>query len=223
MVNEGLAMLAEGVAPMTLERAATQSGYPVGPLQLTDELNMELMAKIAKATRDAAERDGAAYDEAAHHVRAGSDVVRRMIELGRPSRLKGAGFYDYADGRRPPCGPAWPRSSPSEPDRVPFRDVKDRMLFIEVLETAKCFEEGVHRLRGRRQHRLDHGHRLPARHRRRRAVHDRLPGSRRTPTPRSVCRPSWREPTSSPTTYGDRFRPTDRLREMAANGEGFPA
>ena len=51
MVNEGLAMLAEGVHPMSLERAATQDGYPVGPLQLTDELNMELVAKIAAATR----------------------------------------------------------------------------------------------------------------------------------------------------------------------------
>ena len=58
MVNEGLAMLAEGVHPMSLERAATQAGYPVGPLQLTDELNMELMAKIGKANRDAVERDG---------------------------------------------------------------------------------------------------------------------------------------------------------------------
>ena len=61
MVNEGLAMLAEGVHPVSLERAATQAGYPVGPLQLSDELNMELMAKIAKATKDAAERDGGAY------------------------------------------------------------------------------------------------------------------------------------------------------------------
>ena len=58
MVNEGLAMLAEGVHPVSLERAATQAGYPVGPLQLSDELNMELMAKIGKATADAAERDG---------------------------------------------------------------------------------------------------------------------------------------------------------------------
>ena len=30
MVNEGLAMLAEGVHPVSLERAATQAGYPVG-------------------------------------------------------------------------------------------------------------------------------------------------------------------------------------------------
>ena len=50
MVNEGLAMLAEGVHPVSLERAATQDGYPVGTLQLSDELNMELMHKIAKAT-----------------------------------------------------------------------------------------------------------------------------------------------------------------------------
>ena len=97
MVNEGLAMLAEGVHPMSLERAATQAGYPVGPLQLTDELNMELMAKIAKATEDAAERDGSAVRRAPRRARSST----RMIELGRPSRLKGAGFYEYDDGRRP--------------------------------------------------------------------------------------------------------------------------
>ena len=72
MVNEGLAMLAEGVHPMSLERAATQDGYPVGTLQLSDELNMELMAKIAKAAKDAAERAG--------------DAVRRSTRAARSSR-----------------------------------------------------------------------------------------------------------------------------------------
>ena len=27
--------------------------------------------------------------------------------------------------------------------QIPFRDVQDRMLFVEALETATCFEEGV--------------------------------------------------------------------------------
>src|SRR5690606_19643352 len=45
-INEGLAMLGEGVAPYSIERAATQAGFPVGPLQISDELNMELMLKI---------------------------------------------------------------------------------------------------------------------------------------------------------------------------------
>src|SRR4051794_30359221 len=139
MVTEGLAMLAEGVHPVSLERAATQDGYPVGPLQLSDELNMELMAKIAKATKDAAERAGTPYVE-----HPGNLVVQRMIELGRPSRLKGAGFYDYDEqGNRQGIWPGLAEEFPVDASKVPFRDVQDRLLFVEALETAKCFEEGV--------------------------------------------------------------------------------
>ena len=54
-INEGLAMLGEGVRPMSIERAALQAGYPVGPLQISDELNMELMVKIRNATKAAVE------------------------------------------------------------------------------------------------------------------------------------------------------------------------
>ena len=38
---------------MSIERAALQAGYPVGPLQISDELNMELMVKIRNATKAA--------------------------------------------------------------------------------------------------------------------------------------------------------------------------
>ncbi len=114
MVNEGLAMLAEGVHPVSLERAATQDGYPVGTLQLSDELNMELMAKIGKASKDAVERDGGTYT-----THPGETVVAKMIELGRPSRLKGAGFYDYDESGTPPghLERVWPSTSRSPPSR----------------------------------------------------------------------------------------------------------
>jgi 3-hydroxyacyl-CoA dehydrogenase/enoyl-CoA hydratase/3-hydroxybutyryl-CoA epimerase len=139
MVNEGLAMLAEGVHPVSLERAATQDGYPVGPLQLSDELNMELMAKIGKASKDAVERDGRTYTP-----HPGEAVVAKMIELGRPSRLKGAGFYDYDEsGKRASIWPGLAETFPVAADPIPFEDVKERLLFVEALETAKCFEEGV--------------------------------------------------------------------------------
>ena len=170
MVNEGLAMLAEGVHPMSLERAATQSGYPVGPLQLSDELNMELMLKIAKATADAAERDGIAYAE-----HPGADVVSRMVELGRPSRLKGAGFYEYGDnGARtriwPGLAEEFPHSADADP--VPGRQGPDALR--RGARDGQVLRGGRDHLGGGRQHRLDHGHRLPAQHRRRRAVHDGL-------------------------------------------------
>ncbi len=138
MINEGLTMLGEGVAPYSLERAATQSGYPVGPLQLSDELNLELMAKIRKATQDAALRDGQTYTETP------SDrVVATMVDLGRTSRLKGAGFYEYPDGRRGSIWPGLAEQFPVASEQIPFADVKERLLFIEALETAACFEENV--------------------------------------------------------------------------------
>ncbi|WP_148615295.1 3-hydroxyacyl-CoA dehydrogenase NAD-binding domain-containing protein [Nocardioides rubriscoriae] len=137
-VMEGLAMLGEGAYPYSIERATTQAGYPVGVLQLTDELNMELMAKIEKASRDAAERDGSTYVE-----HPGVAVVKKMIDLGRPSRLKGAGFFDYTDGQRGSVWPGLAEQFPPAAEQIPFQDMKDRMLFAEALETAKCFEEGV--------------------------------------------------------------------------------
>ena len=57
-VNEALAMLGEGVAPASIEQAGSQAGYPAPPLQLSDELNLELMHKIAVASRKGVEDEG---------------------------------------------------------------------------------------------------------------------------------------------------------------------
>jgi 3-hydroxyacyl-CoA dehydrogenase/enoyl-CoA hydratase/3-hydroxybutyryl-CoA epimerase len=139
MVNEGMAMLAEGVHPYSIERATTQAGYPAPVLQLSDELNLELMAKIANATRAAAERDGTPYAE-----HPGTRVVEKMLEAGRAGRLRGAGFYDYDEnGNRGSIWPGLAELFPVAEKQLPLRDIKDRMLFAEALETAKCFEEGV--------------------------------------------------------------------------------
>src|ERR1700736_637622 len=94
-VNEALAMLGEGVEPSSIEQAGSQAGYPAPPLQLSDELNLELMHKIAVATRKGIEDDGGTY-----HPHPAEAVVEKMIEVGRSGRLKGAGFYEYVDGKR---------------------------------------------------------------------------------------------------------------------------
>jgi 3-hydroxyacyl-CoA dehydrogenase/enoyl-CoA hydratase/3-hydroxybutyryl-CoA epimerase len=137
-VNEALAMLGEGVEPASIEHAGSQAGYPAPPLQLSDELNLELMHKIAAATRKAVEDAGATYDP--HPAEA---VVEKMIEIGRPSRLKGAGFYEYVDGKRTRLWPGLRETFNSGNANVPLQDMIDRMLFAEALETQKCLDEGV--------------------------------------------------------------------------------
>jgi 3-hydroxyacyl-CoA dehydrogenase/enoyl-CoA hydratase/3-hydroxybutyryl-CoA epimerase len=215
MVNEGLAMLAEGVHPMSLERAATQSGYPVGPLQLSDELNMELMLKIGKATADAAARDGLAHAE-----HPGSAVVTRMVELGRPSRLKGAGFYEYDEnGARTRVWPGLLEEFPVAADPIPFQDVKDRMMFAEALETAKCFEEGVLTSAAAANIGSIMGIGFPP----------LTGGASQFMTGYEAADGSIglkafvARADELAARYGERFRPTAYLRDMADKGETFPA
>jgi 3-hydroxyacyl-CoA dehydrogenase/enoyl-CoA hydratase/3-hydroxybutyryl-CoA epimerase len=137
-VNEALAMLGEGVEPASIEQAGSQAGYPAPPLQLSDELNLELMHKIAVATRKGVEDAGGKYE--AHPAEA---VVEKMIELNRPSRLKGAGFYEYVDGKRTQLWPGLRETFKSGTSQPPLQDMIDRMLFAEALETQKCLDEGV--------------------------------------------------------------------------------
>ena len=137
-VNEAMALLGEGIEPTSIEQAGGQAGYPAPPLQLLDELNLELLQKISIASAAAAASEGTTY--AAHP---GELVVEKMIELGRPSRLKGAGFYEYVDGKRAGLWPGLRETFNSGSTEIPLQDMIDRMLFSEALETQKCFDEGV--------------------------------------------------------------------------------
>jgi 3-hydroxyacyl-CoA dehydrogenase/enoyl-CoA hydratase/3-hydroxybutyryl-CoA epimerase len=64
-------------------------------------------------------------------------------EFGRKGRSSGAGFYDYADGKRTRLWPGLVENFGGRPGAVPFRDAQERMLFAEALETVKCFDEGI--------------------------------------------------------------------------------
>lgn len=137
-VYEALAMLTEGVAPSTIERSALQAGYPVGALQLCDELNLELLLKIRNETRD-----GSRETYRRHPAEV---VIERMVEIGRAGRLGGAGFYDYDEsGRRAGLWQGLTREYPSvaDPSSISVAGLSSRLLMIEAVETAHCLAEGV--------------------------------------------------------------------------------
>ncbi len=223
MVNEGLAMLAEGVSPVSIERAATQDGYPVGTLQLSDELNMELMAKIRKATRDAAEREG--FELLEHPA---DPVLAKMIELGRTSRLKGAGFYEYDEsGKRQGLWKGLAEVFPVAAEAARLHRPEGPAAVRGGGGDGALLRGGRHRVRRRRQHRVDHGHRLPGGHRRRGAVHAGVRGSAGRGRPGSWPGPaSSRRCTASgsslrvPGQLGRRRRPLPRLRRSDITGGG---
>jgi 3-hydroxyacyl-CoA dehydrogenase/enoyl-CoA hydratase/3-hydroxybutyryl-CoA epimerase len=137
--NEGIAMVAEGVHPASIEQASTQAGYPAPVLALMDELTLTLPRKIRQETAAAVRAAGGAW-----HEHPSDAVIDRMIdEFGRSGRSSGAGFYDYDEsGKRVGLWPGLTEHF-GRGTEIPFEDMKERMLFVEALESIRCLEEGV--------------------------------------------------------------------------------
>ncbi|WP_338674068.1 3-hydroxyacyl-CoA dehydrogenase NAD-binding domain-containing protein [Streptomyces sp. SCSIO 30461] len=138
-INEGVAMVGEGVEPASIEQAAAQAGYPAKVLSLMDELTLTLPRKIRNESKRAVEEAGGTWT--GHPADA---VIDRLVdEFGRTGRSGGAGFYDYVEGKRAGLWPGLREHFGKPGADVPFEDMKERMLFSEALDTVRCLEEGV--------------------------------------------------------------------------------
>ena len=138
-VMEGAAMLGEGIPAPVIENAAMQAGMPVGPLAVLDETALSLSVHVLDQTRADLKASGETYS-----ATPGEALVERMVkELKRPGRAGGGGFYDYPEGGRKTL---WPELKTlfEKPDVVwNLQEVKDRLLFRQAVETARCLAEGV--------------------------------------------------------------------------------
>ena len=137
-IREGHLMVVEGIPPAMIENVGRMAGMPVGPLALNDEVAVDLAWKILNATE--ADLGAKAIDPRQ------KSLLREMVEKrGRFGRKNGKGFYDY-----PANGPKklWPgladfQPKPLDPDKIDIDELKLRLLGIQALETARCFEEKV--------------------------------------------------------------------------------
>jgi 3-hydroxyacyl-CoA dehydrogenase/enoyl-CoA hydratase/3-hydroxybutyryl-CoA epimerase len=137
-IREGHLMLAEGIPAAMIENVGRMAGMPVGPLSLNDEVALDLAWKILKATEADLGADAIDPRQKA--------LLAEMVETrGRLGRKNGKGFYDY-----PEKGPKklWPgladlQKKKLDPDKINVAEMKHRLLAIQALETARCFEEKV--------------------------------------------------------------------------------
>ena len=138
-VMEGVAMLGEGIPAAAIENAGVQAGMPVGPLAVLDETALSLAVHVLDQTR----ADFAAEGKT-HQATPGELLVERMVkELKRPGRAGGGGFYDYPTGAPKHL---WPQLKPLfEKPGVAWdvQTLKDRLLYRQAVETARCLAEGV--------------------------------------------------------------------------------
>ncbi|BCL26317.1 3-hydroxyacyl-CoA dehydrogenase NAD-binding domain-containing protein [Streptomyces aurantiacus] len=138
-LDEGVAMVGEGIEPASVEQAAAQAGYPAKVLSLMDELTLTLPRRIRAESKRAVEEAGGTWTT--HPAEA---VIDRMVdEFGRTGRSGGAGFYEYTDGKRAGLWPGLREHFTRAGTEIPFEDMRERMLFAEALDTVRLLEEGV--------------------------------------------------------------------------------
>lgn len=137
-LSEGHHMLNEGVPAAMIENAGRMAGMPVGPLALNDEVALDLSWKIRQATRADL---GDAYGESETDRILEEMVVKRE----RFGRKNAKGFYDYPQEGRKRLWADIAELAPGQldPDTLDVEELKDRLLTIQALETARCFEEQV--------------------------------------------------------------------------------
>jgi 3-hydroxyacyl-CoA dehydrogenase/enoyl-CoA hydratase/3-hydroxybutyryl-CoA epimerase len=137
-INEAYDMLIEGVPAAMIENAAKMAGMPVGPLALNDEVALDLSQKIMKASI----ADLGPRAVKPQHM----DLIDKMVDvLDRRGRKNGQGFYDYPP--KPAKKSLWPGLKelyPQKPaNEVNIETLKQRFLVTIALEAARTMEEGI--------------------------------------------------------------------------------
>ncbi len=138
-VMEGAAMLGEGIPAPVIENAAVQAGLPVGPLAVLDETALSLSVHVLDQTRADYAAEGKAFE-----ATPGELLVERMVkELKRNGRAAGGGFYDYPQGAKKHLWPELKALFEKPGLAWNVKDIQDRLLYRQSVETARCLAEGV--------------------------------------------------------------------------------
>ena len=166
-VNEGMALLGEGVSAARIENIAMQFGMPVGPLAVLDEVSLKLADDVLHQELDAlahAHQHDHGHDHSHNHqhdhghqhkhhhphkvkskrmAESAVYVLEKMAHgFKRLGRAAGAGFYEYPEGEPKRL---WEGLSVFMRGAKPVsdEDIRDRLSMIQSIETLRCLQEQV--------------------------------------------------------------------------------
>src|SRR3990167_5174451 len=138
-VQEGLEMLADGIAPAIIDNVGRATGMPRCPLEMNDDVALDLGYKVTQQTK----KDlGDKFED-----RPFAPIIEKMVvELQRFGRKNGKGFYDYPENGPKTLWKGLSDLAPvkiAEADQALIQEIRTRLLYRQAVEAARCFEEGV--------------------------------------------------------------------------------
>src|ERR1700744_5176518 len=120
-VNEALFALENGVRPELIDRAATDFGMPMGPIELTDVVGLDISLNVGRVLSEALKREI-------------PPILIKLVDEKKLGRKSGQGFYLWQDGK--------PQKSDAR-DLVIPADLQDRLILPLLNEAVACLREGT--------------------------------------------------------------------------------
>ncbi len=133
MMNEAAHLVAEGVPIEKLDGAMLDWGFPVGPIKLTDEVGIDVGAKVGKIMVDA-------FGERM----TGPDSMQNLIDDKRLGRKNGRGFYLYGGKKKGVDETVYDVLGVTPNNKsISAEDIAWRCALRFVDEACRCFGEGI--------------------------------------------------------------------------------
>jgi 3-hydroxyacyl-CoA dehydrogenase / enoyl-CoA hydratase / 3-hydroxybutyryl-CoA epimerase len=120
-VNEAFFALEAGVPAAVIDRAAVQFGMPLGPIELTDVVGLDVSLHVGQVLGEALHRDV-------------PQILIKLVEQKKLGRKSGEGFYRWQDGKAQKAA----SENAAEPE-----DLQDRLILPLLNEAIACLREGT--------------------------------------------------------------------------------
>jgi len=121
---EAFVMLDEGTAKETIDRAATDFGMPMGPIELADRVGLDICLEVARMLKESL--DGSMPEVPVW--------LTRKVEAGETGRKAGKGLYDYDDKGRP---------KKASDAAAPGPEMADRLILPMLNTCVACLREKI--------------------------------------------------------------------------------
>jgi 3-hydroxyacyl-CoA dehydrogenase/enoyl-CoA hydratase/3-hydroxybutyryl-CoA epimerase/3-hydroxyacyl-CoA dehydrogenase/enoyl-CoA hydratase/3-hydroxybutyryl-CoA epimerase/enoyl-CoA isomerase len=134
-INEAMVLLEEGASPRALDKAAVAFGMPMGPITLNDLVGLDTSLYAGTVINTA-------FADRAKPTR----VLGELVAAGRLGQKSGTGFYNYAKGSRGVDDPALEtilaRCRTGRRD-ISQAEMTDRLFLPMLTEASRILMEGI--------------------------------------------------------------------------------
>jgi len=120
-INEALFALEAGIPAAVIDRVGKEFGMPMGPIELTDVVGLDVSLHVGRVLAEAFRRRV-------------PEILIKLVDEKKLGRKSGEGFYVWRDGK--PVKPEAPHFAVPE-------DLEDRLILPMLNEAVACLREGV--------------------------------------------------------------------------------